>query len=86
MSLWSKVDQNTTSNMWEAKCPDGRTPLRVACSLHDGPPPDWMIKHHTDRWDNNPPKCELGATGHRYLFPGETEWREYGYAPRKEGL
>ncbi len=79
MSLWRKVDKNSDTILWEAKCPDGHTSLRVT-----GPvaPPDWMVQHHTDRFGNNPPKVELGETGHRYLFPGETEWREYGYRPR----
>jgi hypothetical protein len=81
MSLWIKVDSNADTILWEAKCPDGRTPLRVTGSGH--PPPDWMVKHHTDRFGNNPPKAELGAKGHRYLFPDETEWREYGYVPRR---
>lgn len=82
MSRWRKVDQNANHIMWEATCPDGKTPLCVTGGLKDGPPPDWMVRHHTDRFGNNPPKAELGETGVRYLFPGETEWREYGYMPR----
>ncbi len=82
MSLWRKVGQNSDTILWEAKCPDGITPLLVTGALVGSPPPDWMVKHHTDRFGNNPPRCELGATGHRYLFPGETEWLEYGYTPR----
>jgi hypothetical protein len=82
MGLWTKVDSNSDTILWEAKCPDGVTPLRVPGS-RETPPPDWMVKHHTDRFGNNPPKTELGATGYRFLFPDETEWREYGYTPRK---
>ncbi len=79
MSLWRKVDQNPDTTLWEATCPDGRTPLRVTGQTA---PPDWMVKHHTDRFGNNPPKTELGQRGHRYLFPDETTWREYGFTPK----
>lgn len=81
MSLWHKAERNVDTQIWEVALPGG-SKLRVTGGLHDRPPPDWMVKHHTDRWGNNPPRVELGATGHRYLFPGDTEWREYGYKPK----
>ncbi len=84
MSLWRKVDENANLFMWEATCPDGHTPLRVVGVRNGLPPPDYMVKHNTDRFGNDPPKCELGARGHRYLFPGEAAWREYGYTPRSQ--
>ncbi len=83
MSLWTLVDSNTDTMLWEAKTPGG-APLRVTGRPGGRRPPDYMVKHHTDRFGDNPPQCELGATGHRYLFPDENEWRNYGYTPRKK--
>ena len=84
MSLWTKVDSNADYDLWEAKTPGGAA-LRVTGMLGRGPPPDWMVKHHTDRYGDKPPDAELGATGVRYRHrrPDETEWYEYDYTPRK---
>ena len=83
MSLWRMVDSNVDHALWEAALPSG-APILVSGALANGPPPDWMVQHHADRFGNNPPRTELGKTGVRFLFPGETEWREYGYTPRSK--
>jgi len=77
---WKEIDHNADTRLWEAPLPSGNGVVRVTGTLR---PPDFMVDHHFARFGDNMPKCELGATGHRYLFPGETEWREYGFTPRK---
>jgi len=81
MSHWKEIERNADHKLWSAPLSGGGAIL-VAGGLSDPAPPDWMVDHHFKLFGNNPPKVELGARGHRYLFPGETEWREYGYVPR----
>ncbi len=79
MNPWKQIDLNVDTKLWEAPTPSGKSVMRVTGETR---PLEFWVEHHYARFGDNPPKCELGATGHRYLFPGETEWREYGYTPR----
>ncbi len=76
MNRWKEIGSNADTKLWEAPLPSGNGTIIVPSSEQ---PPDWLIEHHFKHYGDNPPKTELGERGYRFLFPGETTWREYGF-------